>query len=336
MTEPLLPYFKADNVDSLIRWSFETLIEHGEKISPTKGAASEMTGVTLELTNPRARLSQSYGRGKVISALGELSWYLSGSNDGRFMSYYIPGYENNADEPESPSCVVHGAYGPRIFGGEPNQFSTIIDLLTRKPSSRQAVIQVYDQRDIVAYHREGDSDKDIRYHTDIPCTCTLQFLLRDNGLNLVVYMRSNDVYKGLSHDIFSFTMIQEIMSCMLKVEIGNYKHIVGSFHLYDCDLDKATEYLSEGHFSPSSMMSMPVSDITKNVAFFIESERQIRVLGTYPNMTDCTSKYWEDLIIVLYARYLERNRQYEEMGNIIEKLHDKTFAPYIIQRLKQI
>ena len=51
-----------------------------KRISPTKGEAKELTGVVLELTNPRARLSQTEMKGTLFSCLGELLWYLSESN----------------------------------------------------------------------------------------------------------------------------------------------------------------------------------------------------------------------------------------------------------------
>src|SRR4051794_30649924 len=69
-----------DSLDDLLRAAIEAVLESGEAVLPTKGPNRELRGVTLQLTNPRARLSRSESRGKVFSALGELLWYLSGSN----------------------------------------------------------------------------------------------------------------------------------------------------------------------------------------------------------------------------------------------------------------
>ena len=74
-----------------------------------------------------------------------------------------------------------------------------------------------------------------------PCTCTLQFLARGVKLDLIVYMRSNDVIKGLPHDIFCFTMLQEIAARRLSLEPGIYKHCVGSLHLYSVLFAVASE-----------------------------------------------------------------------------------------------
>src|SRR4051812_41418328 len=102
-----------------------------------------------------------------------------------------------------------------------NQFENVVALLRRKENSRQAVIQLFDGSDLAAAYK------------DIPCTCTLQFMIRDKRLNLTASMRSNDAFKGLPHDVFSFTMIQEIMTRTLGVELGDYTHFASSLHVYD-------------------------------------------------------------------------------------------------------
>ena len=95
----------------------------------------------------------------------------------------------------------------------------------------------------------------------MPCTCALQFLVRKGKLDLIVYMRSNDVIKGLTHDIFCFTMLQEIAARRLSVELGTYRHCVGSLHLYLSDGEIAQSFLREGWQSTKSAMPpMPKGD----------------------------------------------------------------------------
>ena len=43
-------------------------------------------------------------------------------------------------------------------------------------------------------------------------------MIRSGQMDMITYMRSNDVFLGLPHDIFAFTMIQEIMARTLSVE----------------------------------------------------------------------------------------------------------------------
>jgi len=60
-------------------------------------------------------------------------------------------------------------------------------------------------------------------------------------------MRSNDAVKGsrtgyvLLHRCF-----KEIAARALALDLGSLQHCVGSFHLYDTDIDNATAFLAEG------------------------------------------------------------------------------------------
>lgn len=148
-------------------------------------------------------------------AVGELLWYLSGSNKLSAIKKYSKAWEDLSDDGET----VNSAYGYRIgnqFGF--NQWEYVKGLLKKDPNTRQAVIHIKDA-----------SNKPTK---DTPCTVSLQFLLRDGKLNLTIYMRSNDIWLGFPYDVFSFTCLQILMANELDVEIGEYTHIAGSLHLY--------------------------------------------------------------------------------------------------------
>jgi len=151
------PYLFGGTIDDVMRFVIEEILAHGDRIRPSKGCATELTGVLLELTDPRARLSRTETRGKPYSCLGELCWYLAKTKKLDFISYYIPHYKDYADGDE-----VFGAYGPRLFSWRGlNQLDRVADVLRRKRDSRQAVIQLFDAHDIAGEHG------------DVPCTCTL-------------------------------------------------------------------------------------------------------------------------------------------------------------------
>jgi thymidylate synthase len=60
-----------------------------------------------------------------------------------------------------------------------------------------------------------------------------QFRIRNNKLNMSVYMRSNDVWLGSAYDFFQFTRVQIAMASVLGIEPGTYGHHVGSLHIYE-------------------------------------------------------------------------------------------------------
>jgi thymidylate synthase len=288
------PFFSAETLDDIMRYVIEAVLSRGGRIAPSKGYARELIGVLLEITNPRARLSRTETRGKLFSALGELCWYLAKTNRLDFIEYYIPKYAESAD-----GEVILGGYGPRLFNwGGQDQVANVIRLLRNRPHSRRAVIQLFDLTDIVEEHK------------DVPCTCTLQFMIRANALHLLTSMRSNDVFLGLPHDVFCFTMLQEIVARSLSVEIGSYKHVVGSLHLYDRDAAAAHRFLEEGWQSTNTPMPvMPLGDPWPSVDALVDAESQIREKGPQTVGTlGGIDSYWADLIRLLQIfRYLRQD-----------------------------
>ena len=199
--------FSEPSADDLMRVSIEAVLAHGEAIAPSKGPAHELHPVVLQLANPRARLSRTETRGRIFSALAETLWYLSGSNDVDFIAYYIDYYRAIGE-----GGIVWSGYGDRLFAFDGfNQVRYVIDKLRSNPSSRQAVIQLFDHRDVSGEHEE------------VPCTCTIQFLVRSGALDAITYMRSNDVHIGLPHDLFAFTMLQELIARSVGVPLWHVR-----------------------------------------------------------------------------------------------------------------
>src|SRR6185437_7879018 len=255
-------YASAKTLDDLLMRVIATILKSKSRTKPSRGAATESTGALLKITNPRARLSRTEGRGLLFSCLGELLWYLAKSNSVQFISYYVPKYSEESDD----GRTVHGGYGPRLFNMRGiNQIQNVISLLKERPDSRRAVIQLFDAADIA------------RQHKDVPCTCTLQFMRRGQRLHMFTTMRSNDAFMGLPHDVFAFTMLQEIIARTLGVELGEYSHAVGSLHLYDVHRKRAQRLIKEGwQTTRLAMPPMPLGDPWPSVRKVLEAERAIR------------------------------------------------------------
>lgn len=308
-------YFSEETLDDVMRSVIEAVRAHGVPIVPSKGPASELFGVLLHVANPRARLSRTETRGKLFSAIGEFCWHLAKSNDVGFITYYIQDYVRYADGDR-----IFGGYGPRLFNWDgADQFAEVIALLRRSGSSRKAVIQLFDRHDILQEHR------------DVPCTCTLQFALREGKLSLFTNMRSNDVYKGLPHDIFCFTMLQEIAARTLSVEIGTYKHAVGSLHLYEEDFERAGQFLAEGWQSTElPMPPMPSGDQWRDIGMLLEAERSIRTTGGFDErMLAEIAPYWADLIRLLQIFRFRRDRNRKGIEDVRSRMDASVYRIYI-------
>jgi thymidylate synthase len=315
-------YLSGETLDDLMHVVIEEILANGQRINPTKGDATEVTGTLLEILNPRARLSRTETRGKPYSCLGELCWYLSGSNQLAFISYYIPPYKQYADGDE-----IFGGYGPRLFDWRGlNQVANVTNALRKKPSTRQAVIQLFDAHDLVEEHK------------DIPCTCTLQFMIRGDRLHLFTHMRSNDAWLGLPHDVFCFTMLQEIMARSLSVELGTYKHSVGSLHLYVKSLENARHYLGEGWQSTQSPMPpMPLNDPWPGIALLLQAELSIRTAANFDERVFRNMEpYWADLGRLLLIFRCKRERNTNKIEELLAQMSSSVYSTFIDKTIKEL
>lgn len=305
----------GDTVDDLLLAVIKEIQANGEPVSPTKGANRELTGLVLELTNPRARLSRTETKGKPFSCLGELCWYLAKSNQLAFIEYYIRIYRKYAD-----GGVVFGGYGPRLFNWKGDQIRRAIDRLRTNPSSRKVVIQLFDANDMA------------EEHNDVPCTCTLQFMIRREKLQMFTHMRSNDAFIGLPHDIFCFTMLQEIVARALSTEVGIYKHSVGSLHLYDKNVVEANQYIEEGFQSTTSMPPMPLGDPWPAIDLVLQAESTIRTAGTVDDaILGKVGDYWADLIRLLQVFRCKKlkEKNFAMLETLRNSMSSSVYSPFI-------
>lgn len=119
---------------------------------------------------------------------------------------------------------------------------------------------------------------------------------------MVVNMRSNDALIGLPHDVFAFTMIQELVARSLDVEVGRYIQMVGSLHLYDGNQNVVERFLGEGWQSNiDPMPPMPPGDPWGQVSQLLTAEAQIRQLREFKEIDLPTEDYWADFARVLAA-----------------------------------
>ena len=313
-------YLTAETLDDMLRKVFQRLLKSGTHINPSRGPATEITGVFLKIMNPRARLSRSETRGKLFSCLGELLWYLAGTDNLKFVTYYVPAYKEESKDGKR----VYGAYGPRLFSMRGNdQVANVTKVLRASNDSRRAVIQLFDAKDV----------KERR--VEVPCTCTLQFMIRHNRLVMLTNMRSNDAFLGLSHDVFAFTMLQEILARSLGVEIGPYMHAVGSLHLYDPDIPKARQYLDEGWQSTVVMPAMPLGDPWQALKSVLAAEVAVRRGRSLPVLNSGLDPYWADLIRLLRVFKCFKTKKLEDVEALKKEMHSDVYRSYIETRQAQ-
>lgn len=200
-----------DDYPKLVQWIWD----HGRPVSPRGRLTHELRGVQVTLLDPSDALPLGTGR-KLNLAIGaaEALQLISGVADPYLMQRVQPNFRDFMD-----GGVLHGQYGPRLRW----QLHDIQQILTRDPSSRQAVVTIWDPA----------HDKSVpAAPRDLPCTVNLQFVFRDSALELHTHMRSNDIIWGAAYDFFQFTQLQLTMANLMGVPAGPYHHHAVSMHMY--------------------------------------------------------------------------------------------------------
>lgn len=231
-------HFKHDNLNELYYGLCNVLLNDPEYIvKPRDLKINELTNVIIKLTNPYDRIITIPERKiNMRYLIGELCFNLSCSQDLNFISHYSKFWNKVSDD----NIKVNSAYGYRLLREMSNhisQYGYALECLHTDKDSRKAVMTIYNKTDN-------------KKSKDNPCTMYLHFLIRNNELDLLVYMRSNDIWLGLTYDIPFFTLIQEIMLIELRhtyhnLRMGNYIHNVGSLHLYEKDFSEVSILLNK-------------------------------------------------------------------------------------------
>ena len=126
----------------------------------------------------------------------------------------VPRFREYSDD----GVHLRAHYGKRLFW----QLNPAIDLLTKDPGSRRAVMSIWDPREDL-----GANSK------DLPCNVTVNLRIVGGALDLAVFNRSNDVFWGLlGANIVQFSFLQEYLARSIGVQIGRLTQITTNAHIY--------------------------------------------------------------------------------------------------------
>lgn len=165
--------------------------------------------------------------------VAEWLWMFMGRDDVEMIGYYNENIKKFSDD----GAHFFGAYGPRWRG----QIGGCVDRLRKDPDSRQGVVSMWRRQYQQALHTLPASDSAYMTTRDVPCTMTMQYLIRGGRLHASVCMRSSDTWLGLPYDLFNFAMLQRCVASELQLPAGTLTLYIGSSHLYESNLDQARE-----------------------------------------------------------------------------------------------
>ena len=218
----------------------QNLLESPEYICSPRGMQiNEITNLSFTIENPISCLYTNKRRSsqeKYIAA--ELIWYFSGRRDLKFIEKYASFWKQVAN----PDGTLNSAYGYLLFNRRnehgKTQWQWAYDSLVSDKDTRQAIMH-FNTPD---HQRDGNKD--------FVCTLSGNFHIRENKLNLIIDMRSNDAILGTATDVAFFCILQIQMWYLLQevypdLELGTYTHHVHSMHIYERNFELVKEMLNE-------------------------------------------------------------------------------------------
>lgn len=141
-----------------------------------------------------------------------------------------------------------------------SQFDWAVYSLLKDKDSRQAVIHYN-----VPRHQH-------EWVKDFACTMYNQFIIRDNKLIWMSYMRSNDAFFWMTFDAVWFSLVQQSLYLELKktyedLELGQLYYNASSFHIYENFFETAEQVSkSEAIEDFEFKLTVPLSEFA-NLSF---------------------------------------------------------------------
>lgn len=349
--------FEFESLEKAYPEILKSLLEEGKEVSPRGMLTKEISPACITITNPRKRVIPSLIRKLNFGFMcAELVWILQGSNDAKFIGHYNKQWLNYSDD----GTTLNGAYGNRIFNWDSgmhyiedyyidengiksplidvqeiriNQFQKAYEQLKKDPDTRQATIVFF------------DPNRDYSETKDKPCTNLIRFMIRENKLNMTVFMRSNDIWFGTPYDIFNFTMLQEIMAGMLNVEVGVYNHIVDSLHIYETHFEKAKELINENYpllYNNCMDAKVSINKVNTELNYVFRIERLTRenkdanINDVINGLNLINNEYWKSVGAVLAVYNFRKHKRKQDELNVLKQYITNEFKTLVEERYNEL
>jgi thymidylate synthase len=128
---------------------------------------------------------------------------------------------------EGANSLGH-SYARLMHGpGGRNDLQDVISLLRAEPQTKRAVISFLSQ--------PGGK---------VPCISAVQFLVRDEALQLIYFARGQDAFRKFYADALCLGRMAESVAQGLEASPGNIRGFIGSSHVYHQDMPAIRQMLA--------------------------------------------------------------------------------------------
>ena len=229
----------------------------------------------------------------------ESLWMLAGRKDLKPLTYFVESMKDFSDDGEN----LWGAYGWRWRSYFlKDQLTILVKMLKENPEDRRAVLQMWDPKQDL--NRQGK---------DIPCNTNIYFKIRDDKLNMTVCNRSNDMLWGAyGANVVHMSILQEYMAAAIGVEVGVYRQVSDSFHVYlnsvwdkvkHIEINPYTFRFTENPYDTlQNYKHIPLFTDTDNLS--ADLDRFFNTPFAYRNYAGWTNAMFPDIAIPMKAAYV--------------------------------
>ena len=130
---------------------------------------------------------------------------------------------------DSPNSLGH-SYARLICGPDGrHDLQDVISLLKNEPLSKRA---------LVSFSNQGG--------LKVPCINAVQFLIRDQAVQMMYFARGQDVFRKFYADAACLGAMAERVAAGLNLPAGTVRGFIGSSHVYHRDMPAIRETLARG------------------------------------------------------------------------------------------
>jgi len=183
------------------------------------------------------------------SVVSELLWFLEGSNDERRLAEIL--YEDKRENLNNKKTIwsqnanstywkdkakfegdVGRIYGVqwRDFNGV-DQIKNLIEGIKKDPNGRRHILTAWNPSEIDLMSLPA-------------CHAFSQFYVSKNKLSCQLYQRSCDMFLGVPFNIASYSLFLHILAIECSLEVGEFIHTLGDYHIYHEHFDAVNQQIS--------------------------------------------------------------------------------------------